>query len=157
MLVYHLAFLVKEQQGGNVADAVFNTQFITLVNVILADDSTISIGFGQILDDRSDAAAGTAPGSPEVNHNGFPRFQKTLVVSVINYCSHCFFLLCSLAVARRLVNDDYFITEYSFCKYSAKWQYCQTGALTLNLRSASLMLSIKCLSTAIGFLERNMT
>ena len=75
MLIDHVALFVKEQHGGNVADAIFHTQVGVLVHIVLADDGTALIGGSQFLNNRGDTAAGTAPGCPEVNHDGFSRFQ----------------------------------------------------------------------------------
>ena len=67
LLVDHLSVL-KEEDGGNIANAVFGYNGVVLVYVDLTDGDTASVFLGQFIDDGADHAAGTTPFGPKVKY-----------------------------------------------------------------------------------------
>lgn len=67
-LVYYFTALDKED-GGDAGDAIVNRQLRIMVYIDFPYIDPAIVFFGQLFDDRSDRAAGSAPFSPKV-YNG---------------------------------------------------------------------------------------
>lgn len=64
--------IFEEKDGGNVADVVLGEEVGTFINIVFANEDFTVIFLSQFIDNGSDVFAGSAPWSPEVNHNRFP-------------------------------------------------------------------------------------
>ena len=70
--------LVEQQQRGDGADAVLRGERLLLVNVDLADFHLAVVFVGELVEQRRDHFARTAPFGPEIHEHGRWRLQDLL-------------------------------------------------------------------------------
>ena len=69
-LVLHFAVL-EEQEERDRADIVFHCEVTRVVDIDLADFGLVAKLAGELIDDRSDHFAGSAPFGPEIDEDGY--------------------------------------------------------------------------------------
>src|SRR5208337_2050332 len=67
--LFHNLPVLEDEQGGNAGDFVAHWRGAVAVNIHFADLDFALIFAGELFDDRSDRAAGTAPGGPEIDQH----------------------------------------------------------------------------------------
>ena len=78
--------LLDEQYRGDAGDPKPCRQGALLVHVHLADENFALVFSGEFFNDGADAAAGAAPGSPEVHENGNGRLDNDAFEIGIGNC-----------------------------------------------------------------------
>lgn len=68
-LVLHFAVL-EEQEKGNRANIVFHREVARIVDIDFADFGLLAKFAGELIDDRPDHFAGSAPFGPEIDEDG---------------------------------------------------------------------------------------
>lgn len=74
----HQLTIFQEDDGGDVANAVFHANLAVVVHIDLSDDGFAVILFRQFFDNGTDHAAGTAPFGPEINDHRLIAVQGQL-------------------------------------------------------------------------------
>ena len=85
--------IFEEQQSRDVANTVFATDFVTLVNIIFTNSYLTFVLSSKLVNKRTNLTARTAPLCPEVNYYGFTRCDKFLCQFVSEFKCHSISIL----------------------------------------------------------------